>query len=414
VNDRLRALRVSRTWTQQRAADEARAAYEAATGEDGSGIDGPYIGRLERGKVRWPSDEYRAALRTVFRVASDEELGLVGMRQRTGSPGPAAAVDELEALRAALAGSVREGAMTPSALDELDRSVRRYGQVARHRPAGLLLGDLTADLAEVQTLLDRPRPLSTSMRLTRVVAQMAGLMCLTLIKLDRRRDFRRWAITAREAAGELGDPDTRSWVLAQEAYGHYYSQDLAEALAVCTEAQDVAGAVPRVGAVLAAALESRILAAMGDREGCRRALERAEDGLAALPASAVGEGAFAYDAGQLAFHTGNAYTHLGESAPAWTAQQRALELAAPNDFMDRAFTRLDRSACLLADGELDTGLAYAVETMSALTDDQRAGIITGRGRELLAALAPAQRRALPAAALLRERLMTPDQSEAER
>ena len=412
MNNRLRALRTGRNWTQTQVAEAVRVAYEAATGEDGSPIDARYIGRLERGGVKWPNAGYRAALRAVYNVSSDEELGLSGMRGPTASRAAAGVVDELEALRAALAGSVREGAMTPSSLDELDRSVRRYGQVARHRPAGLLLGDLTTDLAEVQTLLNRPRPLSTTMRLTRVVAQMAGLMCLTLIKLDRRRDFRRWAITAREAAGELGDPDTYAWVLAQEAYGHYYSQDLADALAVCTEARAAAGAVPRVGAVLAAALEARICAAMGDAEGCRRALGRAQDGLGALPPAEVGEGAFAYDAGQLAFHTGSAYTHLGQTGPAWIAQQRALELAAANDFMDRAFARLDRSACLLADGELDEGLAYAVATMSALTDDQRAGIITGRGRELLATLAPAHRRTLPGAVELHERLLTPDQIEA--
>jgi hypothetical protein len=38
-------------------------------------IDGKYLGRLERGEVRWPNARYRQALRDILGVPSDESLG---------------------------------------------------------------------------------------------------------------------------------------------------------------------------------------------------------------------------------------------------------------------------------------------------------------------------------------------------
>jgi hypothetical protein len=240
---------------------------------------------------------------------------------------------------------------------------------------------------------------------------MSGLMCLTLIKLDRRSDFRSWARVARNAAAETGDPETTSWVLAQEAYGHYYSGDLGEALTVARSSQHAAGAIARVGSVLSAALEGRILAARGDGLGCERALGHAEDALTQMAPAFVNDSAFGYDEGQLRFHQGNAYTHLGDTGNAWRASERALALCGPGDFMDRAFAQLDHASCLIRDDDAGSGLAYAVEVMSGLSNDQRAGIINLRGRQLLGAIPEARRRALPLAAELRDRLMTPDENE---
>lgn len=101
---------------------------------------------------------------------------------------------------------------------------------------------------------------------------MSGLTLLTWVKLDDRQAFRRWARTARTAAAEVGDPVTYSWVLAQEAYGHYYSGDLAGALDVAKQTQVVARHTGNAGAPLAAALEARVYAVMGQsRPSHRRA-----------------------------------------------------------------------------------------------------------------------------------------------
>lgn len=365
---------------------------------------------------RWEtgvSASARPVYRRALEVVTGRPYASLGFKELHTLPavGSALAADRLEQLRRGLVASVADGALSVTAIEDLEETVVRYGVLARDRPAPLLLADLTADIAEVYALMDRPRPLSSALALTRVVANMCGLVCLTLIKLDRRAEFRAWARVARTTARETGDPDTVSWVLAQEAYGHYYAADYNEALTVCRGAQRVAGGVPRVGAVLAAALEARILGAQGDRPGCELAIGRAETGLAALPDGLINDSAFGYDEGQLRFHQGNAYTHLGDTGAAWDAQTRALELCGPTDFMDRAFTRLDRATCLIGDGDVATGLTYALETINALTDHQRAGIIALRGRQLLEALPAAQRRALPAASELHDRIMTPDTSE---
>lgn len=41
----------------------------------GSGLDANYIGKPERGAVRWPHSDYRAGLREVLQFACDDELG---------------------------------------------------------------------------------------------------------------------------------------------------------------------------------------------------------------------------------------------------------------------------------------------------------------------------------------------------
>jgi transcriptional regulator with XRE-family HTH domain len=413
VNETLRSLRLARAWTQAEAADEVSKTVFVLLGTIPNGIDSSWIGRLETGRLKWPNQDYRAALRTVYGVATDRELGLSGARSRS-----VVELDvkpdlyRLEQLRRALDDTLNEGTMAPSTLDNWENEVLRYGTVSRDRPAGLLVSDLSTDMAELQRLLSKPRPVSSMRQLTRITAQMAGLLCLALVKLNDRQAFRGWARIARVAADEAGDPETLSWVLAQESYGHYYSGDYSEAAAVAVMAQESTRTTPRVGAVLAAALEGRAHAAMGSATDCRRALESAALILADLGPESINDSAFGYDEGQLRFHEGNAYTHLHDTQAAWTAQQRALELSAPNDFMDRSLTQLDRASCLAYDGDTFGALEYAAETLGALNDRQREGIITLRGFELLNTI-PVQQRALPAARELRERLTTPDTNEVD-
>jgi hypothetical protein len=170
---------------------------------------------------------------------------------------------------------------------------------AKHRSANLLLSDLAADFVELKRALTRGCSASAMRRLTRTAANMSGLMCLTLIKLDERTAFRGWARTARIAASEADDPVTHSWVLAQEAYGHYYSNDLTDAVDVARQAQVVVGARPCVGAVLAAALEARAHAALGRAVDTYAALHQAEAILSGLDSDDMTASAFGYNEAQL-------------------------------------------------------------------------------------------------------------------
>lgn len=312
----------------------------------------------------------------------------------------------LEALRRGLDETISERTVTPASLDDWEQTVFHYGQATRDRAPIVLLGDLSADLAQLREALARCRSASVLRRLTRITAQMAGLMCLTLIKMDERTAFRRWARTARLAAHEAGDPLTHSWVRAQEAYGHYYSGDLAEAIHVAQHAQALSGQIPSVGAVLAAALEARAQAALGHRQETHAALGYAETCLSHLDANAIGTSAFDYNEAQLRFHEGNAFTHLHDTSAAWRSQEMALGLCPANDYMDQAMTKLDRANCLVYDGDVTGAIAVIVEATTPLTDQQRQGIIAARVRDTIAAL-PAQHQALPAVQDLHDLLPLP-------
>jgi len=309
--------------------------------------------------------------------------------------------DLVEVRRRALHDSLA-GGVSAASLEDWEVTAFRYAAAAKDREPSRLLVDLATDFGELQSALMTCRSTVQLRRITRVAAQLSGLMCLTLIKLDERQAFRRWARTARLAAAEVNDPTTTAWVLAQEAYGHFYGHDLAEAVAVAQQAQDVASR--SVGGALAAALEARAHAVRGDAKQTHEALARAEATLGSLDHGlTIDVSAFGYNEAQLRFHQSNALTHLGDTKNALVVQDRALELTSPTDFMDGEFVRLDRAACLLRDGDHSGAAFFALESMLALSTEQRRGIISGRAQELLSPML-VDGRTSPAALDLRDLL----------
>ena len=305
-------------------------------------------------------------------------------------------IAHVERLRQGVHDAVSTGALAAAGLDEWEETVARHGLATRYRPAGLLLGELAADVVELQRVLARRHTATALRRLTRITAQIAGLMFLTLIKLDVPLAARNWARTARVAADEAGDPTIRSWVRAQEAYVHYYAGNLAEALTVAGHAQHLAGTTACVGVPLAAALEARALGILGRRHDTRTALDRAEAAVGRLTPDEQVPSAFSYNEAQLRFHEGNALTHLHDTRAAWAAQDRALALYPATDFFDRTLIELDRADCLAHDGDPTTATHHATRVLTALPDEQRRGLILLRGRQVLDTLGE-KARALPAA-----------------
>jgi len=323
-------------------------------------------------------------------------------------------VDQVELLRQSVNDAVSSGALTDIGIEEWERIALRHGEATRYRSAGVLFVDLATDFLELQRVLSMRHSSSILRRLTTVTAQMAGLMSLTLIKMDQRAASRNWVRTAKIAANEAGDPAMLSWVCAQDAYGHFYSGDLPEAINVARQAQFIARRVPCVGAALAAALEARAQAALGrDRDAeTRAALKRAELVLSHLKGDSLAPSAFGYNEAQFRFHEGNALTHLHDTKPAWAAQKRALALYPTNDYMDRALIQLDRASCRAYDGDVSAAAVHAARTLVDLTDEQRSGLITARTRQIVQEI-PSKYRGLPAVLELRDALMLPAQKEAD-
>jgi hypothetical protein len=337
----------------------------------------------------------RHLLRDVTAVASVASLsGLRLPRRRHVIVGPQSILDTVRQLRHGLDLVISENGLTDAAIETWEETAQRLGTDTRHRSNEALLQELVSDFSELQRHMARRQPLSSLRRLTLVTAQMAGLMSLTLLKAGAIAESRSWARTARAAADDADEPSTRAWVRAQEAYAHFYSNNVHRAIVVAREAQAAASGRPCVGVALAAALEARACAVIGDADGVRDALHCATTVLDALAADEQTSSAFGYNEAQLRFHEGNAYTHLHDTARAWQAQQRALDLYPSTDYTDRALIHLDRAHCLAYDGDASLASEYATQALRALRPDQRSGLINDRGRQILAIL-PDSSRALP-------------------
>ncbi|WP_112236867.1 XRE family transcriptional regulator [Kribbella monticola] len=366
--------------------------FEAAVLEQGE--QSPTGASLKRMFAYWESGQRSVSVpvyRRAFVAIYGQSAEVLGFETASSDVAERSVPSDLEALRRDLDRALRVNTSSELVVDDWEQLVERYGRATRDRPAALLLADLSDDLGQLQTTLTGTRSAIGRRRLVRVGAQMSGLMLLTLVKLDNRTAFRRWARTARVASAEAGDPSTQSWMLAQEAYGHFYSNDLSEAITVATQAQEASSGPGGVGAPLAAALEARAYAVIGDKQATRSALGRAEEFVSHLSGEALVPSAFGYNEAQLAFHAGSAYTRLRELPAAFAAQERALTLCAPGDYTDRAMTRLDRAACFVAGGDITASAQEIAGTLLGLDDEQRRGIIDGRAREVIGEMTAKQR-----------------------
>jgi len=367
-----------------------------------------FLSELEAA-TKGPSAETAARLDELLE-AGGQLVALASSVRRPPQAPRVLPMEQIETLRRQVNETITSSGMSPAAVDDWEQTVREHGRATRYRPPAIHLDELYGDFAELGHQLKNRHSSFTLRRLTRVTAQLAGLMFLTLIKMNERDAARTWARTARVAAREAGDARVHSWVRAQEAYVHFYSDRYDEALTVAQHAQDLVDEAPCVGAVLAAALEARALGKMRRAEDARAAIGTAETILAHLDAEAVTASAFGYDEAQLRFHEGNALTHLHDSPAAWRAQQRALALYPDSDYLDRALVKLDRASCLTQDGDPAASLDYATDALASLNDAERQGLLTVRGREVFHQL-PAAARNLPAGRAFHDLLMITAASE---
>ncbi|MFG3000865.1 helix-turn-helix domain-containing protein [Streptomyces sp. NPDC048340] len=313
-------------------------------------------------------------------------------------------LDQADTLQQGLHQTLAAGPLTDASLDEWKYTVARHGRATRYRAEGELLPELLADFTDLRLVLAHRHPPPARKRLTIAVAQMSGLMALTLLKLGDSRS-RAWWRTGRAAAAAADDRSTLSWMYAQEAYQLYYGGDLEGAVEVAARAQQLAGALPCVGPALAAPLEARALAVLGQRDGAVKALGRAEVALERLPEADRIASAFGYSESQLRFHSGNALTHLGDVERAAEQQERALELYPLRDHTDRALIALDQAIGSAIRGDAAGAAAQATTTIVDLPEEHRSALIIYRAREVAATVPEA--RTVPEVRALREVLALP-------
>ncbi|MDH6545204.1 helix-turn-helix transcriptional regulator [Streptomyces sp. SPB4] len=355
-----------------------------------------YVSDLETGK-RQPTHTIAAAL--------DQALGARGELTALADIRPGASpLDKADALQHGIHQALAAGPLTDASLEEWEYTVGRHGRATRYRPEGELLPELLADFTDLRLILTHRQSPPVRKRLTIAVAQMSGLMALTLLKLGDAR-ARAWWRTGRAAATAAEDRTTLSWMYAQEAYQLYYGGDLEGAVDLALRAQHLAGGLPCVGPALAAPLEARALAVLQQPDPARDALARAEAALGRLPEEDRVGSAFGYSQCQLRFHAGNAWTHLGQTARAAEQHEQALELYPRRDHTDRALIALDQAMCAAMDGDAAAAAAHATTTVVDLPQEHRSALIIYRAREVAARVPEA--RTVPEVRVLREVLALP-------
>jgi tetratricopeptide (TPR) repeat protein len=307
--------------------------------------------------------------------------------RRTVLRGAAAAaalvLNDAEMLRRELTDAVDHAAMSDASLDDWEHTVYRYGLAGRYRPAASQLADLTADFAELRRLLERRRAILVPTRLTKIVAQMAKLMASSLNRLDQPAAARNWARMAKHLANEAGDSQLHAQVLNEEAVTHYYDGNLVEAVYVAAHAQHIAGQAPCAGVASAAAMEARAHARLGRVKETHAALDRAERALGRMDAQALIPSILGYSEARFYFCAGNAYTHLGQTAAAFGAQERALALYPANEYLDRTLVMLDHADCLVHDNDVPAAAEYATQALLNVGANQRDPMIENRARQVL-------------------------------
>lgn len=243
-------------------------------------LDANYIGKLERGTIRWPSRLYRQAFRVIFQVEADSQLGFFAQRRRSVSEGD---MDRQQFLR--LGGSVMilplselfaPGAMTSvptkvgqAVIDQV-RAVNTFFTSWDNAQGGGVARDAAfAQLRWAARLLNAncPEPLRGAL-FTAVgeLANTTGFMCFDAYAHDEARRAFRFALACAEQAD---DWQLRASVLTDMARQASWCRNPDEAL---TLADNGLVRADRLTATERAALHSQRARALGKMGQVQEAL----------------------------------------------------------------------------------------------------------------------------------------------
>jgi len=286
--------------------------------------------------------------------------------------------------------------LSDATVDHKELVAEQYGRVYKALPVAAFFSNILADLAEVNSLIDRRLPQSQRGDLCAVIARLAGLISMTMVNCGRPREAREWVHTARLAADESGDPRLRAWVALRGAVASLHFGDPLATATAAGEAELLTRGRPSDVTAMAWAVLARALGIQADDAGARSALHRAEqlfDQVTSQTPSAQNS-AYAFTNGQMMFYTANALTALGDTRQARVAQDAALATFGADERLDPALVRLDRALCSIQEDDVIGGVEYATHVLLTLPEDYRPPIIYRRGLAVAQAV-PAERRAHP-------------------
>ncbi|NUK14029.1 helix-turn-helix domain-containing protein [Streptomyces lunaelactis] len=264
----------------------------------------------------------------------------------------------------------------------LENAFERHRGGYHGRSPDAVLGEMREDLDLLKDVLNRPHPAGTRAELARTTAGITGLVAIVQHDRGDQRDAYRWFSTAEKAARESGDRRMTAWVLARHAMVPLNYGAPAAAAKLAQRARVEAGNSPTAAAALAAAVAARALAASGDHEGANQAVRDARHLAERLDGPESADTWFGYPLQKHHVHLSQAYTLLGDTDAAYSAQEDALDLTDSPSVMVRALLAMDTAACLRVDGDPTAAADMAAGVFERLPTSYREGLIRSRAEVL--------------------------------
>ncbi|MBC8991544.1 hypothetical protein [Micromonospora chalcea] len=382
-------------------------------------VDHRWVGKLERGEHRWPSEERRAGLRNVLGTATDADLSLYSPRRTEGRPSPdrrrveAAWSGQLPGELAQLPGLWMSGMVVPTRIEwphveALQRSIALFeewdhqhgGGLARAAMAGQLEWACRAARQASATEAVLRAWLSTAARL----GDLAGWACFD--SGDDPRTTQQYLVKAIQLASEADDVQQRAHTATTLSRHLAYLGHASDALDVIDfvrsdwrELFPLARAAVRI-------VEARAHARNHDGPACIRAVGLCDEEFSASGSDGAEDPVWGYyaDAGQILGDAGHALFDI-----AMTSSDRKQTDATINRLLSaysyhpmevarsRALTMI-RIACLqVRNGNLASGLN---SIQAGLADAQ--GVYSSRLRDDLRVLDSILASAIPEPSLADE------------
>jgi len=318
--------------------------------------------------------------------------------------GLAASLASVEAVRQGLGAAVAADRHAAD-LDEWERIVHEYARSFYVTPTDRLLRDLTADLSVLQVRLGGTD--GTLQRgLARAGGQLAAISAVAWADAGEAARAGRWWRTARQLADASGDLEARTWVRGWEVLNGLYEQrPVPVVLERAAEATSIAGPLVCAGTACLYAGLAQTLAVAGRPGESLAALGHVAEVTDQLPAGVVADEGSMLGRPEVRLRHTESYVHtwLGDTRRAYAAQEAALRIYPESLASERAMMLLHRVACMIRDGDVGGGLAYAGRVLDSLPSQHHTESVYAIGRAAMRVL-PAQERGRPEATDLRARL----------
>ncbi|MGW4506821.1 hypothetical protein ACWENO_19500 [Streptomyces sp. NPDC004436] len=247
--------------------------------------------------------------------------------------------------------AAREGIDTGLDTDGAEDLAYLEGAFERHRGAyngrtpDAVLGETREDLALLAAVLRRPHPVRDRTDLARTAAGISGPVAIVQHDRGDQTDAHRWFATAARATRESGDRRMTAWVLGRHAMVGLNHGAPAQAARIAAQARREAGVRPSGAAALAAAVNARALAAVGDLPAARRTVDDARTLAEHLDSPEAADTWFGYPTQKHHVHPSQAYTLLGDTRAAYRAQDDTLALTSSPSVTTRALIATPPRAC---------------------------------------------------------------------